>query len=306
MNSAVVTVATGRVAGGDASHADDLLAVEEALEIRLGNRNLTITMRTPGNDFELAAGFLHSEGMIQNISQIRSMGRPKRWQRRSRGGGVGRRATGGCAGAAELHDDVRVRRVRKGVVAGSGSEYLPQSASGRHPTLAGNHPWAAGRSSARSKYLREHRRTARRGAFRSPREIGVPVRGCRAAQCLGQTGGRSAIGPANADVQQNDLLRCVERLTLHSRQGYVLNPIDLFLNRLDLLLGGSRNTCHGSGQIPGFGTQRQCDAKHGDCSGNVQYCCSHGGSLSLESSASRLPAPRRRFLRRFGPRFKEA
>jgi FdhD protein len=72
----VVTVAIGRVAGGAASHADDLLAVEDALEIRLGNRNLTITMRTPGNDFELAAGFLHSEGMIQNISQIRSMGRP--------------------------------------------------------------------------------------------------------------------------------------------------------------------------------------------------------------------------------------
>jgi FdhD protein len=76
MNVAVVPVPIGRVEGCAASHADDLLAVEEALEIRLGNRSLTITMRTPGNDFELAAGFLHSEGMIQEISQLRSMGRP--------------------------------------------------------------------------------------------------------------------------------------------------------------------------------------------------------------------------------------
>src|ERR1700693_1005688 len=70
----MVTVPIRRVEGCAASHADDLLAVEEALEIRLANRSLTITMRTPGNDLELAAGFLHSEGMVQDISQIRSMG----------------------------------------------------------------------------------------------------------------------------------------------------------------------------------------------------------------------------------------
>jgi FdhD protein len=74
VNVAVVPVPIGRVEGCAASRADDLLAVEAALEIRLGNRSLTITMRTPGNDFELAAGFLHSEGMVQDISQIRSMG----------------------------------------------------------------------------------------------------------------------------------------------------------------------------------------------------------------------------------------
>ena len=76
MNVAVVPVPIGRVEGCAAAYADDLLAVEEALEIRLGHRSLTITMRTPGNDFELAAGFLHSEGMIQELSQIRSMDRP--------------------------------------------------------------------------------------------------------------------------------------------------------------------------------------------------------------------------------------
>src|ERR1017187_3311822 len=43
-------------------------------------------------------------------------------------------------------------------------------------------------------------------------------------------------------AKQKDLLRRVERLMLHSRQSLGLNPIDLFLNRLNLSLGGGRNT----------------------------------------------------------------
>lgn len=42
----------------------DYLAVEEPLEIRVGGRSLAVTMRTPGHDVELAAGFLVSEGVI--------------------------------------------------------------------------------------------------------------------------------------------------------------------------------------------------------------------------------------------------
>ncbi|WP_439692643.1 formate dehydrogenase accessory sulfurtransferase FdhD [Curtobacterium sp. SP.BCo] len=53
-----ITVATSR------SVRDDLLAVEEPLEIRVGGTSLAITMRTPGNDVDLAAGFLVSEGVI--------------------------------------------------------------------------------------------------------------------------------------------------------------------------------------------------------------------------------------------------
>lgn len=53
-----ITVGTSR------SVRDDLLAVEEPLEIRVGGSALAITMRTPGNDFDLAAGFLVSEGVI--------------------------------------------------------------------------------------------------------------------------------------------------------------------------------------------------------------------------------------------------
>src|ERR1700712_778900 len=43
---------------------EDVLAAEEPLEIRVGGTALAITMRTPGHDFELAAGFLVSEGVI--------------------------------------------------------------------------------------------------------------------------------------------------------------------------------------------------------------------------------------------------
>lgn len=52
----------------------DSLAVEEPLEIRLGigksHRAISITMRTPGNDAELAAGFLFTEGILQSKDQI--------------------------------------------------------------------------------------------------------------------------------------------------------------------------------------------------------------------------------------------
>lgn len=58
--------------------ADDVLAVEEPLEIRLGfgeldlreQKRVAVTMRTPGNDFELALGFLYTEGIIQNPNDI--------------------------------------------------------------------------------------------------------------------------------------------------------------------------------------------------------------------------------------------
>jgi FdhD protein len=55
----------------------DQLAVEEPLEIRLssptGTSTISITMRTPGHDFELVAGFLLSEGVVDGRDQIRKI-----------------------------------------------------------------------------------------------------------------------------------------------------------------------------------------------------------------------------------------
>src|SRR5665647_1587350 len=57
-------------AGGYSVAQEDLLAVEEPLEIRVGGRPLAVTMRTPGHDFDLAAGFLVSEGVITRGEQF--------------------------------------------------------------------------------------------------------------------------------------------------------------------------------------------------------------------------------------------
>lgn len=48
----------------------DEIAVEEPLEIRVNGRSVAVTMRTPGHDRELAAGFLFSEGVIRNAGDL--------------------------------------------------------------------------------------------------------------------------------------------------------------------------------------------------------------------------------------------
>ncbi len=55
----------------------DQLVAEEPLEIRVGQLPISVTMRTPGDDFELAAGFLFTEGLIQGPEQIASLAREK-------------------------------------------------------------------------------------------------------------------------------------------------------------------------------------------------------------------------------------
>ncbi|HEY1767176.1 MAG TPA: formate dehydrogenase accessory sulfurtransferase FdhD [Terracidiphilus sp.] len=55
---------------GRSRRVEDYLAAEEPLEIRIGGRPLTVTMRTPGHDRELAAGFLWTEGVVEASTQI--------------------------------------------------------------------------------------------------------------------------------------------------------------------------------------------------------------------------------------------
>jgi len=64
-------VVTVRLGHESRRHAD-VLAVEEPLEIRVAGEPLAVTMRTPGHDVELAAGFLVSEGVISRGDQFRS------------------------------------------------------------------------------------------------------------------------------------------------------------------------------------------------------------------------------------------
>jgi len=59
-----------RLRAGAPSDRPDTLVVEEPLEIRVGGRPLTVTMRTPGHDFDLAAGFLATEGVVAAASEI--------------------------------------------------------------------------------------------------------------------------------------------------------------------------------------------------------------------------------------------
>ena len=103
---------------------DDAVAVEEPLEIRLGrvedgkirHQPVSITMRTPGDDFELAAGFLFTEGILQSSAQVarnpslrQGQRRHQHLARRSRR----RRRRRHEAARAQLLHDVQLRRVRQ-------------------------------------------------------------------------------------------------------------------------------------------------------------------------------------------------
>ncbi|MCZ7456981.1 formate dehydrogenase accessory sulfurtransferase FdhD [Streptomyces sp. WMMC940] len=64
---------TIRIRNGSVTARSDTLVAEEPLEIRLNGRPLAITMRTPGDDFALAAGFLVSEGVVGSAAELRSI-----------------------------------------------------------------------------------------------------------------------------------------------------------------------------------------------------------------------------------------
>ncbi|MFI0466177.1 formate dehydrogenase accessory sulfurtransferase FdhD [Saccharopolyspora sp. 5N102] len=59
-----------RIRDGVRSQRPDTLTAEEPMEIRVGGRPLTVTMRTPGHDFDLAVGFLVSEGVVDSADDV--------------------------------------------------------------------------------------------------------------------------------------------------------------------------------------------------------------------------------------------
>jgi len=58
---------------GELEYLPDELTIEEPLEIRIGRKPIATTMRTPGHDEELAAGFLLSEGIVRRRDQLVSI-----------------------------------------------------------------------------------------------------------------------------------------------------------------------------------------------------------------------------------------
>ena len=70
-----------RVVGDHATGADDVVVIEEPLEIRAAwavngeprEKNISVTMRTPGDDGDLAVGFLFSEGLLHSAGEIESV-----------------------------------------------------------------------------------------------------------------------------------------------------------------------------------------------------------------------------------------
>src|SRR5580693_8638594 len=62
---------------GKSSRVEDFLAGEEPLEMRAGRYSLGVTLRTPGDDEELVAGFLLSEGIISRREDLLALRMPE-------------------------------------------------------------------------------------------------------------------------------------------------------------------------------------------------------------------------------------
>jgi FdhD protein len=77
-DGAICHIEAGRATGFSSRTVEEALAVEEPLEIQLGYgtaqshaiKSISVTMRTPGNDFELAAGYLMTEGVVRDVNDI--------------------------------------------------------------------------------------------------------------------------------------------------------------------------------------------------------------------------------------------
>ena len=63
---------------GKTTRVEDFLAAEEPLEMRAGRFSLGVTLRTPGDDEELVAGFLFTEGILSRREHLVALRLPRR------------------------------------------------------------------------------------------------------------------------------------------------------------------------------------------------------------------------------------
>ena len=73
MGRNVQRVQVVRWQAGAAARSRDTLVVEEPLELRIAGEQLAVTMRTPGHDFDLAAGYLVGEGVVRTSAHLARM-----------------------------------------------------------------------------------------------------------------------------------------------------------------------------------------------------------------------------------------
>ena len=88
-----------RLAGGRRDPFEDSVAIERALDIRVNGRPLAVTLRTPGDDVELALGFLASEGILSSPEEVTAI--ESRAARDAAIAGAGGGGGGGGAGGGD-------------------------------------------------------------------------------------------------------------------------------------------------------------------------------------------------------------
>ena len=73
-NARATSTSVARVRPQGREDCEDRIAVEEPLEIRLGGKSVAVVMRSPGEDDELAAGFLYTEGILKGKNEVSRVG----------------------------------------------------------------------------------------------------------------------------------------------------------------------------------------------------------------------------------------